>query len=117
MSETKHTPGEWRVLENVFPPTVGTSWTADGHENAQYVADVYEFTDCPDRRKSVEVAEAFANARLIAAAPDLLAALKRIIKDTECWYIDGGPCASTRRNVPCAHCQAEAAVQKAEGAF
>ena len=62
MSTAKHTPGKWEVGDQgddltIYPP--------DSH--AGFIAKV-------SSRKSTE--EAGANARLIAAAPDLLAACK-----------------------------------------
>jgi len=60
---SQHTPGPWTVDGNHFQ-----IWANDG-ENA--VASVYS-TASPEPMAS----EARANARLIAAAPDLLAALE-----------------------------------------
>lgn len=61
----KHTPGEWKIeLDRSHNPMVGTAECT--------VAEVLD--DChPD----VEQQEA--NARLIAAAPDMLAALKSLV--------------------------------------
>ena len=57
---SKHTPGPWRVI--------GAGWDERG--DAQYtLRDV----------KAIGAADA----RLIAAAPDLLAALKRVLSDDE----------------------------------
>lgn len=60
--ENKHTPGEWR-----------TSYTRDGKAiliNKGRVAEVYS--------DDIDEDEAEANARLIAAAPDLLGALEAV---------------------------------------
>jgi len=81
--ELKHTPGPWSIRqESVW--SVGTD-----HEMS---ALVYGCTD----------EEEEANAHLIAAAPDLLEALKEL-RD---WY---------RENVGLPACKANAAIAKAEG--
>lgn len=61
----KHTEGPWN-LENV-----GTGWTIGPREMAgrDYVADVHEHVPGPEAMPDEEAA---ANARLIAAAPELL---------------------------------------------
>lgn len=53
--------------------------------------------------------ENVANARLIASAPDLLAALERMVKGAECTCEDGGP------GFICDVCEARAAIKKAKG--
>ena len=55
-----HTPGPWQL---------GSSKVAIWGSDGSVVADAWESNDRPDK-------ECEANARLIAAAPDLLAALK-----------------------------------------
>lgn len=70
MSESKHTPGPWDVLNDL----------ASGHlvpidaQNGRHVA--LAFTNPP-------YDEHEANARLIASAPELLAAAKRALKTIE----------------------------------
>lgn len=58
--------------------------------------------------------EAAANARLIAAAPDLLEALKSLMEvqdcDTDCWCEE-----DENRPRPCEACAGRAAIAKAEG--
>jgi hypothetical protein len=65
MSETKHTPGPWTVNDQV------------AREDCLYIeaARVGVATVYSDNTPTVD--ESRANARLIAAAPDMLAALKR----------------------------------------
>ena len=60
---TKHTPGPWKVDEAEDLPLAVIEDTADGHG----IAELGERNPC-----------SVANARLIAAAPDLLAALEQI---------------------------------------
>jgi len=72
MSDTKHTPGPWRVeddvqgCKNIF---AGTDAFATVHADRDSVAYTH----------GIDEAEDAANARLIAAAPDLLAMLQK-------WY-------------------------------
>lgn len=104
---TQHTPGPWRILvvydsaECQQKVTVCTPYTyaKDGTGiSEQHVSDCGAYTD----------GEVYANARLIAAAPDLLAALKglRALIIGECG-------ASTYECVDGE--QADAAIAKAEG--
>ena len=71
-----HTPGPWIILDDTRKPC---QITAKG--SAIRVADVWA-TDFPDGQ---------ANARLIAAAPDLLAALKAIMATDLPEMDDKGP--------------------------
>ena len=64
---SKHTQGQWKATE------VANGFTVEG---ARYIADVHKWTDGPD-------SEAAANARLIAAAPEMLEALRHILADFE----------------------------------
>jgi hypothetical protein len=72
--EHKHTPGKWTLVKN----TSGSHSTPpylileDKRYNAKNIATVIPYA-------SMEPEEIEANARLIAAAPELLAALKEVI--------------------------------------
>jgi hypothetical protein len=79
MDAQKHTPGPWRAWDN------GHFWQVDAEcaeWQGQQVAD-----SCPSKtmyRNGVIVADhGEANARLIAAAPDFLAALNACITDPQ----------------------------------
>lgn len=76
MKQTKHTPGPWRIGENAMgdPHTI---WAAQPGMSVGGVFDSSYGEDAPPRK------QANANARLIAAAPELLDALvlvERIIE-------------------------------------
>lgn len=64
---TKHTPGPWTVVKN---GNINSLVRYSDGENASYVAQCNDMQLCPEHG-TVE-----ANARLIAAAPGLLAALQ-----------------------------------------
>lgn len=104
---TKHTPGPWeaRCIESQEwaidapngDPTIGySSWTA--------LASVYGSNDF--RREGEAVAEA--NARLIAAAPELLAACAGLLDALRTSGVSNGA-------IRFAEDQARAAIAKAEG--
>jgi hypothetical protein len=108
MGETKHTPGPWHVDDGTF----------EGIETGVYSADalicVAENGECMemafgDERWSVHEA----NARLIAAAPDLLAALSRLHEIAHgSWFGDDGTDSDEERAAMVA---ARAAIAKATG--
>jgi hypothetical protein len=60
MDQAKHTPGPWETSSN------GTQWDVCGPGGGDMIADVQQCS------------EAEANAKLIAAAPALLAALQMV---------------------------------------
>lgn len=75
-----HTPGEWRVVQGADPRDFIVA-DVTGNTIAEPNAEL--FNDWPELDPSVHhisVDEAMANARLMAAAPDLLAALSDLIK-------------------------------------
>ena len=93
MSETKHTPGPWRTdAHNGFP--------LDIEDPGEYM--IAKATPC---------AKAEANARLIAAAPDLLAALESIAS----MYDYEAACGDLASRLYEATCLARAAIAKATG--
>lgn len=69
MSETKHTPGPWKVVRCNPSPTSGEVMISGS--NPGYLAEV---RDC--RSGDVD-----ANAHLIAAAPELLDALQGLVRE------------------------------------
>jgi hypothetical protein len=77
MSEQAHTPGPWEVNEIDATATEWGMLTVDVADDAtDAVCQVFGENDGVDYERTH--AEAVANARLIAAAPDLLAALREI---------------------------------------
>ena len=90
----QHTPGPWTVNDGEI---VGGGFVLGMVYGA--ISDVGSDHEC------------HANARLIAAAPDLLAALKAMmdVQDStdDCWCDDGVR--------PCEACQCRAAIAKVEG--
>lgn len=70
---SKHTPGPWKTKDMVTGWIVGPG-TIDG---PSYVADVHRHTD------GMTDAEAEANAALVSAAPEMLAALEAMLRAHE----------------------------------
>lgn len=69
----KHTPGPWKIMMESNDAIIRYS---DG-ELVSYVARIYDGTLCPEHG-TVE-----ANAHLIASAPEMLGALKRLLRQYE----------------------------------
>lgn len=108
--ETKHTPGPWE--QN------GEYIQARGPEYGHYpyrrdpltIATVWEMAD--GRHNAELTGKDMANARLIAAAPDLLAALKDLLHDADIDHEGKLVC------IPDCNCpreKARRAIRKAEG--
>lgn len=91
---SKHTPGPWRA-----------AWTNDvGPDDDEYYVEFYEILDAQGNR--VGTAEEEADAALMAAGPDLLAALQTILNMS---LMDKGHWARTIEQ------EAHAAILKATG--
>lgn len=75
---SKHTPGPWRLNDNTkYWKTNIFSITVRKHGvSSSTVANI-------PARATIPVSEAWANARLIAAAPDLLEAVKAALSDDQ----------------------------------
>lgn len=102
MNVSKSTPGPWRVLivydtvKNEQRATVCTPYNYAKSKNGEDESEIH-IADCgvPDQT-------ALANARLIASAPDLLAAVRETVKAARC------NCTSVRKVVAdgvCDHCR------------
>ena len=91
---TKHTPGPWR--ERAMPGRKTTAWISGGDGNL--------ITEISGARRLPE--ENAANAALIAAAPEMLAALKNLVNDA----LANGMHSSEPRII-----EARQAIAKAEG--
>lgn len=82
-NDAQHTPGPWKAVEAAYNPP-GWLWVQNGP--GALLADVHQNVNIPlDARN--------ANARLMAAAPELLEALQEIITaaDSEGWsQLDAG---------------------------
>lgn len=90
---TKHTPGPWRIVSGID------------------VVDFYDYSICSVATSNKTQAERKANARLIAAAPDMYDALKNIMHG-----IDTGAITSDHdETFANAIKQANAAISAAEG--
>lgn len=74
MSEIKHTPGPWIVVESAKGPKNAAAWVCTIGNNHN---DPAVFSTVLDGDKFV-FGDKLADARLIAAAPDLLEALKSL---------------------------------------
>ncbi len=72
----KHTPGPWAVADLPHSIVVRT----ESPKKSKFGASRYAAIGGFDRSDPEQLAEAMANARLIAAAPDLLEALEFVIR-------------------------------------
>lgn len=97
--QAKHTPGEWRVERTNFRHEIvaGNTWVA-------IVLHARESAQAPESREEQE-----ANARLIAAAPELLEACKALIDELKRYEVVRPQAADAVR-------RAEEIVRKAGGA-
>lgn len=119
MSEVKHTPGPWEI--NWYICTADAKDVAHAKSNGRTLSVGDEFWRVPysigplstdhNHWAGDHLAVDEANARLIAAAPDMLEALKLVIEEKAPRYHD-----CTDDGLPkCAWCFAEDAIAKAEG--
>lgn len=97
-----HTPGLWEVNNNLDLEinSCGYPWSAIAH---------VEPANCLGSRE-VSKEESIDNARLIAAAPELLEACKLRIEDHQCAQRCDGP----HQDCPCWYCRTCAAIASAE---
>ena len=81
-----HTPGPWAIVDRDDSLVIQT----ESQAKTKYGASRYACLGGFDRHDDKQYAEAKANARLIAAAPDLLEALQDLFIDCmACDYNDG----------------------------
>lgn len=80
MTDSKHTPGPWELDTDEAWPDVKVY-----ADNLQFrVAIITDYADGVDKEQDKQMrAEQAANARLIAAAPELLAALEELVERLE----------------------------------
>lgn len=95
-----HTPGPWTVNED----------TGEIEAHCMVLGNVYGAEDFPCCEDDEGLQECKANALLIAAAPDLLEALKDVLDAFDCL----GECDCEGSSL-CAVCNAQNAIAKAEG--
>ena len=96
MSNQKHTPGPWEVLNQTEVYSAQGADSGDGIK--AHSTDGWMIADCNGAVTFTEIGPAElgldvqrANARLIAAAPDLLSALERLTaaaRDVDVGYLD-----------------------------
>lgn len=89
-----HTPGPWRIdLDDIISGSRCIRVEADGRTGSvAYCQDAHQFPD------GLTAAETTANAHLITAAPDLLQALRDLLRETNG---GGKPCAGVWINNAC----------------
>lgn len=79
MSEANHTPGPWEIVEETDPKVISKWHIAIGQRKIGFFPYKYHYADAEKTCGGyVTDAEMHANARLIAAAPELLSALKAL---------------------------------------
>lgn len=83
MSESKHTPGPWEVHDNnegsVFI-LMGSALKGRIRHQCQH-----SITVCEELEDGPQLAEAFANARLMAKSPALLSICEELLESAEYW--------------------------------
>lgn len=122
MSESKHTPGPWTYYlwsgTSSFSEFEGLPSSIAQHEEGDESASTIEIAEFPPEHCDLPREEQLANARLIAAAPDLLGALeaaKQFIENgIEFGYISmpDDACPDSAKEVPG---MVRAAIAKARG--
>jgi hypothetical protein len=75
--EMKHTPGPWRHVDQSEMTPQEPFWIGAEHPVCGFVSHAVVRSGCTE---SDELGDLEANARLIAAAPDLLAALQGVLR-------------------------------------
>lgn len=85
---TMHTPGPWAVVEHDHAICIQT----ESPSKTKYDAARYAAIGGFDRNDRAQLEEARANARLIAAAPDLLEALRSAVNDADAWGLADDEC-------------------------
>ena len=106
MSEAKHTPGPWTISDDH-----GQRWIETTAGNDDTIAQVFRRNNSVSAARDIEYT---ANAHLIAAAPELLEALKEITSDyADRFDLDS---LSTNPGIKSSIKQARTAIAKATGA-
>ena len=90
---SKHTPGPWSVVEHDHAICIQT----ESPSKTKYGASRYAAIGGFDRNDRAQLEEARANARLIAAAPELLEALQKIAGNTYDEWTNGAEAARIAR--------------------
>jgi hypothetical protein len=87
VSETRHTPGPWTNDDGSISAGEGGFAVANVYSSEDFPC----LDDCDEARLAEIDVECAANARLIAAAPDIGAALERLLSEPYgCGFCDSG---------------------------
>ena len=74
LNETKHTPGPWKVVKPNNPGPQQENDRLIATKDKKHVAEIFQYQNHKNQN-----GPSLANARLIAAAPELLEALKNMV--------------------------------------
>lgn len=95
MTPRPHTPGPWQVIDGAVyapwstpAPFTGTDGTPHPNYHTGLVALIYGTLYHSGAPDAVEDGDKDANARLIAAAPELLAAARALVNEADCFHDD-----------------------------
>ena len=82
---TKHTPGPWKIDDATDLPLAVIVGNDESDEDGMGICEI----GAPTQTRDEAAPEQFANARLIAAAPRLLAELKALADQFDLWVEHG----------------------------